>query len=73
MKTFLQIRELAKRKPKGDLVSNNKFGKIQVMVYKEKPNLFVTYIDGDRLDGYKTQKEAEKAGKEFVKQYKGMK
>lgn len=42
------------------------------MVHKEK-NGFVTYIDGDRLDVYKSQKEAEKAGMEFMKQYKGMK
>ena len=31
----------------------------------------VTYIDGDRLDSYRTKKEAEKAASEFIKQYKG--
>ena len=34
---------------------------------------FVVYIDGDRLDAYKSQREAEKAGMMFMKQYKGMK
>ena len=36
-------------------------------------NKFVAYIDGDRLDAYNSQREAEKAVKEFMKQYKGMK
>ena len=36
-------------------------------------NGFVTYIDGDRLDVYRSQREAEKAASEFMKQYKGMK
>lgn len=72
MRTFAQLRELTGRKPQGKLVSNKKYGRVQAMVYKER-NGFVTYIDGDRLDLYKTQKEAEKAAAEFVKQYKGMK
>ena len=42
------------------------------MIHKEK-NQFVTYIDGDRLDAYRSQREAEKAATEFMKQYKGMK
>jgi hypothetical protein len=33
--------------------------------------MFVVYIDGDRLDTYKSQAEAEKSAKEFMKQYKG--
>jgi hypothetical protein len=44
--------------------------RIPVKINKEK-NDFVVYIDGDRLDAYKTQREAEKMAKEFVKQYKG--
>ena len=43
---------------------------VPVKITKEK-NDFVVYIDGDRLDSYKSQKEAEKMAKEFVKQYKG--
>ena len=70
MKTFTQVRELTGRKPAGQLVMNKKFGRIQVMIYKDR-NDFVTYIDGDRLDSYKTKKEAEKAASEFIKQYKG--
>jgi len=37
-----------------------------VMVYKER-NGYVAYIDGDRLDSYRTKNEAEKAATEFVK------
>lgn len=69
-KTFKYIRELAGRKPKGDVVVNTKIDRIPVKITKEK-NDFVVYIDGDRLDSYKSQKEAEKMAKEFVKQYKG--
>ena len=53
MKSFLQLRELTGRKPEGQLVVNKKLGRIQVMIYKER-NGFVAYIDGDRLDIYKT-------------------
>ena len=34
-------------------------------------NQFIVWIDGDRLESYKNQREAEKMAKEFVKQYKG--
>jgi hypothetical protein len=70
MKTFVQLRELAGRKPHGDMVFNKRIDRVPVMIHKEK-NMFVVYIDGDRLDAYRSQKEAEKMAKEFVKQYKG--
>ena len=66
MKSFLQLRELTGRRPEGQVVVNKKLGRIQVMVYKER-NGFVAYVDGDRLDSYRTKNEAEKAGTEFVK------
>ena len=69
-KTFKYIRELAGRKPIGDIVFNKKINRIPVKIHKER-NVFVVYIDGDRLDSYKTQREAERMAKEFVKQYKG--
>lgn len=69
MKKFTQIRELAGRKPEGQQVAKKKVGKIQYTVNKER-NGFVTYIDGDRLDTYKSQREAEKSAMEFIKQYK---
>jgi len=72
MKKFTQLRELTGRKPEGQLVLNKKIGRIQVMIYKER-NGFVSYIDGDRLDSYRSKKEAEKAATEFIKQIKGMK
>lgn len=70
MKSFQQIRELAGRHPSGQQVWGKKFKKIQTMIYKER-NGFVAYIDGDRLDIYKTQKDAEKSIVQFMKQYKG--
>lgn len=70
MKEFKLIRELAGRKPSGQVIMNTKIDKVPVKITKEM-NRFVVYIDGDRLDAYRNQKEAEKMAKEFVKQYKG--
>tara|TARA_Y100001935_G_C17042140_1_gene377781 strand:+ start:113 stop:331 length:219 start_codon:yes stop_codon:yes gene_type:complete len=72
MKTFLDLRELTGRKPEGKIVFNKKMKGVKVVIHKER-NGFVTYIDGDRLDLYRSQREAEKAASEFMKQYKGMK
>ena len=72
MKTFLQLRELAGRKPIGKVVFDKKINRIPVKVNNEK-NKFVVYIDGDRLDAYNSQREAEKSALEFMKQYKGIK
>lgn len=70
MKTFRQLREKLNRQPSGQMVFNKKMDRIPVSIHKEKLG-FVVYIDGDRLDAYKTQKEAEKMAKQFVKTYKG--
>ena len=67
---FKTLRELAGRKPSGQVVMNKKIDKIPVKITKEM-NKFVVYIDNDRLDAYRSQREAEKMAKEFVKQYKG--
>lgn len=70
MQTFSELREAMKKgMPPGQHVFDKKVKGIMVMVHKEKGK-FVTYVDGDKLDTYRTQKEAEKAGMEFVKQYK---
>ena len=47
-----------------------KIGKNHLMIHKDKGR-FVTYIDMEKLDSYRTAAEAEKMGKEFIKQYKG--
>jgi len=70
MKTFTQIRELTGRKPTGKAIVSKKVGRIKIEVYKEG-NAFVAFVDGDRLDRYRSQKEAEKAATEFIKQFKG--
>jgi hypothetical protein len=69
-KSFAQIRE-KKKMPPGDHVYDKKVGKYQVMIHKTNKG-YVLYIDGEKLDTYKSQKEAEKMGMEFIKQYKGM-
>jgi hypothetical protein len=57
---------LTGRKPEGQLIVNKKIGRIQIMVYKER-NGYVAYVDGDRLDQYRSKNEAEKAATEFIK------
>lgn len=66
MKTFTQIRE-AKVMPKGDHVFDQRVGKVKVMIHKDTKG-FTVYIDGDKLDTYRSQKEAEKVGIAFAKE-----
>lgn len=66
MKKFSELR---KKKLPGEQVSSFKVDRIPVAVNKDKGK-FVVYVDGDRLDSYRTQKEAEKAATTFVKQFK---
>tara|TARA_R100001377_G_scaffold66639_1_gene41934 strand:- start:1703 stop:1921 length:219 start_codon:yes stop_codon:yes gene_type:complete len=70
MKQFFQLRETKiKAHPKGEHVSSKRVGKAELMIHKEK-GVFTVYIDREKLDSYKTQKEAEKMGLAFIKQYK---
>ena len=62
MKQFSELRE--------NVVYNKKLNGVPVKIVK-KMNKFIVHIDGDKLDSYASQKEAEKMATEFVKQYKG--
>jgi len=66
MKSFSQLRELTGRKPEGQMVVNKRVNRVKIMVHKER-NGYVAYVDGDRLDSYRSKNEAEKAATEFVK------
>jgi hypothetical protein len=66
MKSFKQIRE-SKIMPAGEHVYSKKVNKHTVMVHKDKKG-FAVYIDGEKLDTYKSQKEAEKMGTSFAKE-----
>lgn len=68
MKLFSQLREA--KMPPGKHVFDKTVKGVSVMVHFNKGK-YITYVDGEALDSYKNQKEAEKAGLEFVKQYKG--
>ena len=68
---MIQFNELRKKMPPGDHVMDKKINGIQVMVHKYK-NKFDAYVDGDKLDSYRTQREAEKAAETFVKQFRKM-
>jgi hypothetical protein len=69
MKTFSELREY--KKSSGKTVLSKRIGKFKMSILKE-PKGYCVYIDGDKLDVYRSQKEAEKAGMTFIKQYKGM-
>lgn len=70
MNTFKTLREKIGKHKSGKVVFDNKIDRVPVIIHKEV-NGFVVYIDGDKLDTYKSQAEAEKMAKEFIKQYKG--
>jgi predicted transcriptional regulator len=53
--------------PPGDHVFDKKVGKVHVMVHKDNKG-FTVYIDGEKLDTYRSQKEAEKMGVTFAKE-----
>ena len=53
--------------PKGDHVFDKKIGKVKVMIHKNDKG-FTVYIDGDKLDTYRSQKEAETVGTAFAKE-----
>ena len=70
-KTLKNIREqLSKKNVPGETVYTKTLGKNKLVIQKVK-NDFVVFIDNEMLDSYKNQREAEKMGKEFIKQYKG--
>ena len=56
--------------PKGEHVWSKTIDRIKVMIHKEG-NKFVAYVDGDKLDSYQSQKDAEKSITQFLKQFKG--
>lgn len=60
MKTFQQLRESSKQ------VFNKKMGGYPVVISKS-PSGYELKIDGDKVDVFKTQKEAEKTAKQVLK------
>jgi|TARA_R110000772_G_scaffold213747_1_gene324273 hypothetical protein len=69
MKVFTEVR---KKMPPGEHISDFKVGRISVMIHKDKGK-FIAYVDGDKLDAYNSQKEAEKTATQFVKEFGKMK
>lgn len=67
MKTFRDIREA--KKPQGDVVFDKKIDRVPVKITKTSKG-FTVYIDGDMLDIFKSQKEAEKTAQTVIKELK---
>lgn len=66
MKLFSDIRE-AKKKPTGEVVFDKKMNRVPVKITKDK-NRFVVYIDGDKLDAFRSEKDAKKAIQMAIKE-----
>ena len=64
MKLFSEIRN---KMPAGEHVFSKKVNRHKVVIHKDKKG-FSVYIDGDKLDTYRSQKEAEKMGLAFAKE-----
>ena len=69
MKSFTQIREKTSKMPPGEHVFDKKVGKVKVMVHKTNKG-FDVYVDGDKLDTYRSKSEAQRMGIQFAKELK---
>jgi hypothetical protein len=67
MKTFRDIREASA--PKGDVVFDKKINRVPVKITKTSKG-FVLHVDGDMLDTFKSQSEAEKTAQTVIKELK---
>jgi len=65
MKTFKEIREKVKKSD--EVVFNKKVNKIAVKITKNSKG-YTAYVDGDKLDTFKSQSEAEKTAKAVIKE-----
>jgi hypothetical protein len=72
MKTFSEIR--SKTKKEGETVFKKKIKRIQVEIVK-RPDVkgasnlpFVAFVDGDRLDSFKSLKDAVKASETIIRE-----
>ena len=70
MKSFAQLRTSITEAnlQHGKTVKKMKLGKHSVEIQKDAQGKFHVHIDGDMLDKYRSQAEAEKMAKEFIKQ-----
>lgn len=71
MKSFSQLREATKKS--ASTVFDKKIDGVPVKISKEGSTSFVVYIDGDKLDTYRTQKTGETMAKRMIKQLKARK
>lgn len=62
-----QLEEKVKIPSSEKKVYDKKINRVPVVITKSSGG-YTVYIDGDKLDTYKTQKEAERTAKEFVDQ-----
>lgn len=68
MMKYSELLERIQKKEK-DIVYDAKMGGVQVKIKKNR-NKFTVLIDGEELDSYNSQRQAETMAKNFVKQYK---
>jgi len=67
MKTFLELRKI-KTVPDGNKIMSKRINKHMISVYNDNKG-FTVYVDGDKLDTYKTKRDAEKSASQFAKEF----
>jgi hypothetical protein len=65
MKQFSQIREA--KKISGEVVFDKKIKRLPVKIVKDKKG-FTAYVDGDRLDTFRSEKDAKKGIDMIIKE-----
>lgn len=68
MKTFSMLREATKKS--ANVVFDTKIDGVPVKIIKDGSTSFVVYIDGDKLDTFRTLKSGETMAKRMIKQLK---
>ena len=64
MKTFAELRN---RKPEGTRVWSGKIKRIKSEIYKDRKG-FTAYVDGDKLDTFRSERDAKKSIETAIKE-----
>ena len=63
MKLFTEVR---RKQPEGEVVYDKKIKKLPVKIMKDKKG-YTAYIDGDKLDTFRSEKDAKKGIEQMIK------
>lgn len=61
------LQELRQKKLSGDVVFNKRIRRVSVKIVKDAKG-FTAYVDGDKLDTYRSEREAKKSAETAIKE-----